>query len=239
MSDHTELEAAEPQPRPPRTNHQDGWQVEFDRLRQRFPKANDGTLFALFKLQSDPGLKLEDIRYEAELLGLNLTGGSMRSARSMLGMIPRQRRRAYPSPSSMEEPEEGSPDWPAVKEELAAQFPRVKDTILFCVWKLRRNPDLRLPDIRDEAESLGLKIGGRSLHSARHLLATDREPASPRSVEAYPAREQQPAAGEQDLTSSVIAAFQRLQDEATADVKRLRRAIEEAIAILSVALSEE
>ena len=61
-------------------------------------------------------------------------------------------------------------DWQGVREKLADSYPDATDGILFCVHKLKQDPNISIPDFRDEAKKVGISIAGRSLHSAKVLL---------------------------------------------------------------------
>lgn len=56
-------------------------------------------------------------------------------------------------------------------EKLAAQFPKAKSSILFCIYKLQQNPNCDYAEIRDEAKMYGISLSGRSMFSARTLMA--------------------------------------------------------------------
>lgn len=64
----------------------DSWDGAMARLRDRFPKASDGILFCVFKLQQNQELTIRDFRDEATLHGIKLGGRAFHSAKVLLGM---------------------------------------------------------------------------------------------------------------------------------------------------------
>ena len=77
------------------------WDNELAKLRSRYPKASDGILFCVHKLQGNPELSIRDFRDEARLHGLGLSGRSVHSAKVLLGMEkPAGRRRRSPDGDS-------------------------------------------------------------------------------------------------------------------------------------------
>lgn len=176
--------ADEPTDEPPAAP--DDWDAVFARLRARFPKANDRILLCAHLLQQDPDASPEDLKKRANMHGQEPTGASINAARRLLGMDPPRSKR-QPRPDR-------TLDWPEAA--LAHQFPKEKPGIRYAIYRLRHDPSVTLPDIRDDAEALGIKIGGRSLHSARALLAAASpapQPASPFGPSAQPAPSAPPA----------------------------------------------
>lgn len=64
-----------------------GWAAITGSLRSRFPKATDGILFCLYKLEQDASLTIPDFREEAALHGITLGGRALHSAKVLLGLI--------------------------------------------------------------------------------------------------------------------------------------------------------
>lgn len=149
-------------------------------------------------------------------------------------------------------------DWQQLLDRLRERYPNQKDSVLFCLHKLQQNPDLALPDIRDEARLHGIPMAGRALHSAKVLLGlaapSTRRPRAPKDerqptqerAEAAPvasssprqhARRAEPTAGG-SIEQRLSAALAKLQSSANADTERLRDAMRRAITILSDALDE-
>ena len=64
----------------------DAWLQIFDRLRARFPTANEGVLFCIHKLQQNPDVRLRDFKHEAALHRVPMSGRSFHSARVLLGL---------------------------------------------------------------------------------------------------------------------------------------------------------
>ncbi len=123
---------------------------------------------------------------------------------------------------------------------LRSRFPKASDGILFCVFKLQQNHELTIRDFRDEADLLGVKIGGRAFHSAKVLLGMEqpvtrkpRATTTPGRESALPQLEIQEGA---DMESSLIQAVQQIQESATAESQRLRDAMRKAVDVLQRAL---
>lgn len=88
----------EPAPEPAPQPAPDAWAATLDRLRSRFPGTRDGVLFCVHKLEtSSPDLRLTDIRDEAALRGVPLSGRSLNSAKVLLGLAERPTRRTKPT----------------------------------------------------------------------------------------------------------------------------------------------
>ena len=210
----TEIEAAVREAHP--------WDVEFAKLHEHFPGATDGVLFCVHKLQQDPGSKLKDFEPEADLHGLKVTGASFHSARVLLGLDKRRNRR----PTGKEDD-----TWKRAEGRLRKEFPDATLGILFCVYKLRQETSLTIPDFRDEASEHGINLGGRALHSARKLLNLEqgKKAREPRAI----------GSGGSSLERKLHETLQRMQEEAEAESKRLRGAIRRVIRILEDALEEE
>lgn len=141
--------------------------------------------------------------------------------------------------------------WEAMLEILRSRYPGQKDSVLFCIHKLQQNPELSLRDFRAEAELHGIPMAGRSLHSARQLLGLVREPAAADTAAAptaeptanVPHRTRRQRRREEhdggSLEAQVIAAVRQIQDNAGANVERLRAGIREAIRVLQRALGDD
>ena len=71
-------------PRPKTTVN--GWAAITSSLRSRFPKATDGIMFCVYKLEQDPTLTIPDFREEAALHGIKLGGRALHSAKVLLGL---------------------------------------------------------------------------------------------------------------------------------------------------------
>jgi hypothetical protein len=216
----------------------DPWAARFEELRARFPKVRDTVLLCVHVLQHDEDIRLDDLKARARLHGLEVTGASLNAARRLLRppAPPRPAPARPPAPPPRREPPRlpsqavASPtptstasDWQAARAPLAAEFPKAREGILYAVHRLRQDPDLTLPDIRADAEAAGVKIGGRSLHSARALL-------NGRQAHHAPA-----ASSLADQVHRLVAEVER---EASKEADRLREAIEEAVRVLRVALAE-
>jgi len=151
-----------------------------------------------------------------------------------------------PAATAMRDP------WELTLERLRERHPGATDGTLFCVHKFEFDPDLTLKDIRGEADLRGIPVSGRSAHSANVLLGRATRSTRRKKVQPEPEPEQRPASvtprrgrrpaarvssDTDSLETTLLSAVQQLQDEATADARRLRSAIEEAIAVLQAALT--
>ena len=129
--------------------------------------------------------------------------------------------------------------WEQAREGLAAEFPNAKEGILFCVWKLRQDPNLTLRDFRDEAQLRSVSLGGRSLHSAKVLLGWEepskRRPNRSRTKHEARLPDQAPRRGD-EIERQLLDNVRQIQELADAEATRLRSAIREAIAVLERAL---
>jgi hypothetical protein len=220
----TELEPA-PTARPA----PDPWAATFDGLRRRFPRVRDTVLLCVHVLEHGEDAGLDALKARAALHGLHVTGASLNAARRLL-----RHQAAPPSPAPARllpatptTPSTSPPTaWPAARAALAAEFPKTREGILYAVHRLRQDPDHTLPDIRADAEAAGVKIGGRSLHSARALL-------NGRQARRAPAPRPLPTASLADHVHRLVA---EVEHEASKEVDRLREAIEEAVRLMRAAL---
>lgn len=149
--------------------------------------------------------------------------------------------------------------WDGILANLRGRYPGQKDSVLFCLYKLQQNPELRLVDFRDEAKLHGIPMAGRALHSAKVLMglaqASVRRPkvvaeeaapapgstASPRS-EITPGRiRRQRGSSPTDggsIETKVLDAVRQIQSAAGEEADRLKDAVRQAVAILQKALDE-
>lgn len=146
--------------------------------------------------------------------------------------------------------------WEGILANLRQRYPGQKDSVLFCLHKLHSNPDLGLPDFREEAALHGIPMAGRALHSAKVLLGL--ATVKPRVAKAKPAPTtdyQQPrddrrslgqtsgprgntGRSEDSIETKVLDAVRQIQSAAGAEADRLRHAVRQAIAILQAALKD-
>lgn len=155
--------------------------------------------------------------------------------------------------------------WDEALPVLRQRFPKASDGILFCVQKLLLDTELALPQIRGEAELHNLKIGGRSVHSAKVLLGLAEKSVRRKKVvepevtetevevEAQPTITRRPrakaattpsraapsSAAPSTATDTLVAAIQQIQDGAREEAEQLRAAMRDAIQILTDALGED
>lgn len=139
--------------------------------------------------------------------------------------------------------------WEGILEALRRRFPGQRDSVLFCIHKLQQDPDLSLPDFRDEAALHGIPVAGRALFSARVLLGLQAAepkakpaarpaaaPAAPRRPRRRRAERDAEADAGPTIEQRVLAAMQQIRSNAGEDAERLRAAIRQAIALLQRAL---
>ncbi len=221
----------------------DDWDREFAKLRERFPGASDGVLFCIHKLQQNPDVKLKDFQAEAELHGITVKGLSIHGARRRLGFVTtRKKSERSPKSKPTSTTTHSAQDWKDAEPRLRREFPDSTDGILFCIFKLRQEPSLTIPSFRDEALEHGIKLGGRALHSAKVLLGMAASPQTAperRRTSAAPARALRSGNGHSataDLSDAITNALRELQEQATEESRRLRKAIEQAIETLQHAL---
>lgn len=146
-----------------------------------------------------------------------------------------------PAPQPAPQPAPPRSAWNNIRDQLAAQFPGQKDSVLFCVSKLQTTPSAGLADLRDEATALGIPMAGRALHSAKVLLgmaqAKPRRPNKPKSVDAPTQPAAAPRTQSEDfIEDQVLSAVRQIQSAAGAEADRMRAAIREAIEVLQAAL---
>lgn len=221
------LPAATPAAQPP-----DPWAAQFEQLRARFPAAQPSVLFCVHALQQQSDIDLEDLKAQAALHGHRVTGASLNAARRLLGLVP-----AVPRKPAQAKPEgEPGPDlaaaWDQARHLVAHEFPRATDGIRYCVYRLRREPKLGLRDLRGDAAALGIRIGGRALHSAKVLLGL---------VEGRPAKQRRTtkprAAVRRDVTEEAVLALRDAMLTQQRELARLRGALDRirrAVATLTV-----
>lgn len=218
----TELErlpAELPEPTPT-----DPWQLQFQLLRERFPKAQPSILFCVHALQQSSEIALDDLKAQATLHGLRVTGGSLQAARRLLGLAPPIARRKRAPREKFARTDDAA--WSEAREALAQEFPKATEGILYCVFRLRQDPSLGLPDLRDGADELGIKVGGRALHSARALLGIGRGAAKARREPAASPRARSTAGGDPlgDLRDAFLSQ-QREIERLRAALDKIRRAV--------------
>lgn len=150
--------------------------------------------------------------------------------------------------------------WDGILANLRQRYPGQKDSVLFCLHKLHSNPELGLPDFRDEARLHGIPMAGRALHSAKVILGLaqvkpripkpPKAPSAPRTsadLEISSEAANQPTrmrrARDSDnsgdsIENKVLDAVRQIQSAAGAEADKLRTAVREAVAILQRALDE-
>ena len=139
------------------------------------------------------------------------------------------------------EVESAATEWDDTIATLRRRYPDASYGILFCVHKLQQDPTLTLRDFRKEAELHRIPLGGRSLHSARVLLGFEKPAAkrrSPKKEQGNSDWERNDPLIEGSLEDQVIHAVTQIQEAATEQSQRLRKAIREAILSLQKALDE-
>ena len=156
-----------------------------------------------------------------DLHGLKLTGASFHSARVKLGLEKRRERRPRKDDGN---------GWERAERGLSKEFADATQGILFCVYKLRQDPSLTIPDFRDEAAEHGIKLGGRALHSARKLLdiEQERQTRSPRAT----------GSNGSSLERQLHRTLEQMREGAETESKRLREVIRRAIGVLEHGLGD-
>ncbi len=231
----------------------DGWDIEFQRIKKRFPRASDATLFCIAQLDANPSVKLSDLKAIAAMHELRIGAHSVRAAKVLLGLVPASRRtRVAPldddgvhdqadATLAKDDTETQTPTWETAKLALEQEFPAERESILFCLHKLRQDPELTIPDFREEAKSLGIKLGGRSLHSALVLLGlaeqVQRGVRSPNLDKPKHSRAAKNNAGDA-LGNQLIQSIRQIEEESSSEARALRLAIRKAVEILRSALDE-
>ncbi|MBK8978366.1 MAG: hypothetical protein IPM29_20890 [Planctomycetes bacterium] len=156
--------------------------------------------------------------------------------------------------------------WDDALVRLRGHFPDAREGVLFCVHKLLQDRDIMVRDFKAEADMRGIKLSGRSYHSAKVLLGMAAPPTPRRrKVEAVVETDDgfdveledegeaeaiapQPATRRQrrstaearpgSVEDALRAAISQIEDAARADAERLRDAIREAIDVLQRALDD-
>lgn len=144
--------------------------------------------------------------------------------------------------------------WEGILANLRLRYPGQKDSVLFCLHKLHSNPELGLPDFRDEARLHGIPMAGRALHSAKVILGLATvKPRAPNAPKPAPQEDQQPdharathmrrvrssaSTDTGSIENKVLDAVRQIQSAAGAEAEKLRTAVREAVAILQRALDE-
>ena len=85
------------------------WDVEFERLRARFPDAKPSVLFCVHAMQQRPDIDMASLKALAELHSLKVSIGSWNAARHLLN--PPQPKAPRPAPVAVDPPK---PDAPAL-----------------------------------------------------------------------------------------------------------------------------
>lgn len=144
--------------------------------------------------------------------------------------------------------------WDGILANLRLRYPGQKDSVLFCLYKLHSNPQLGLPDFRDEARLHGIPMAGRALHSAKVILGLatvkPRAPKAPKpsakaTMPLEPSRTMRTrrvgkdrSTNDGSIENKVLDAVRQIQSAAGAEAEKLRTAVREAVAILQRALDE-
>jgi hypothetical protein len=143
--------------------------------------------------------------------------------------------------------------WEGILANLRRRYPGQKDSVLFCLHKLHSNPELGLPDFREEAALHGIPMAGRALHSAKVLLGlasvkprVSKPKAEPASSVASESLRHEPrvrrlreaSSDHGSIETKVLDAVRQIQSAAGAEAERLRTALRQAITILQDALDD-
>ena len=117
---------------------------------------------------------------------------------------------------------------------LKAQFPKAKDTIVFCVHVLQQNGDAGLDELKAQAGLHGLRVTAASVAAARRLLAGDGGEAQ---VPAKPRARANVANVGGDAEALLRQVLVKVQGQGQAEAERLRAAMRKAVALLEAAAS--
>ncbi len=80
MTDIQTLLSANEAPKPPTS----AWDTQFARLRERFRGVKDTILFCVHAIQSGADADIDDLKAQAQLHGLRITGASLNAARRLI-----------------------------------------------------------------------------------------------------------------------------------------------------------
>lgn len=143
-------------------------------------------------------------------------------------------------------PPSSTASWDTAFAALKARYPKVKDSIVFCIHALQANPDIALDDLKAQALMHGIRITGASVTAAQKAMvgtsaakAATMPAAAPTQAEAPPRRVRRIRAPEAnvDPAAMIHQVVAQLQQQSGAEAERLREAIRKAIAVLQAAVS--
>lgn len=219
----TDTELA-PLPAAPDATPPDPWAAQFEQLRARFPGAQPSVLFCVHALQQQADIELEDLKAQAALHGHRVTGASLNAARRLLGLAPDVARKPRPAKPEAEPGPDLTAAWDQARHLVEHEFPHTTDGIRYCVYRLRREPKLGLRELRGDAAALGIRLGGRALHSARVLLGMVEGRAAKPAQQPRTAKPRT-AAG-RDATEETVLALRDAMLAQQREIARLRGALE-------------
>ncbi len=134
------------------------------------------------------------------------------------------------------EPSTAAPaSWDVEFHRLRARFPRVKDSILFCVHALQQADNVALDDLKAQAQMHRIRVTGASLTAAWRQLQK-RDPAASGPPAARPVPKPRPTETATDLEQMLRQVIGRAHGDADAEVARLKAAVRKTIAALRAAL---
>ncbi len=143
-------------------------------------------------------------------------------------------------------PSPSTASWDSAFANLKARYPKVKDSIVFCIHALHANPDIALDDLKAQALMHGIRITGASVTAAQKLMLAGTKPSTPAisTPAVVPAPKPAPRQPRRERTSEVAdparmieQVVAKLQQQSGAEAERLRAAIRKAIAALEAALA--
>lgn len=133
--------------------------------------------------------------------------------------------------------------WDAEFAILKSRFPKVRDTILFCLHALQQTPAIAIGDLKAQADMHGFRITGASVAGAKRLLAKQKpvadvaaEPATEAAPPTTRRRRPQREEPEVDIEAVIRSAVGQIQGQGEAKEQRLREAIRKAVEVLRVAI---
>jgi hypothetical protein len=74
---------------PARTTATNTWNAAFAALKARFPKAKDSIAFCIHALQANPDIALDDLKAQALMHGIRITGASVTAAQRLMSGTPK------------------------------------------------------------------------------------------------------------------------------------------------------
>jgi hypothetical protein len=116
------------------------WDLEFERLRGRFPGAKASVLFCVHAFQQHPDISIADLKAQAEMHGMKVSVGSWTAARRLLAPPAAIADRPAPAPGPA-----GTPHDPATATPSSQAVPVVAEEPVQGAFAMRANPPVEAP----------------------------------------------------------------------------------------------